>query len=34
KICKAAELLDVKVLDHIILAPDGSYYSFADNGDL
>tara|TARA_R100000365_G_C2709596_1_gene45420 strand:+ start:94 stop:549 length:456 start_codon:yes stop_codon:yes gene_type:complete len=32
KIKQAAQLFDVKVLDHIILAPDGSYYSFADNG--
>lgn len=32
KIKKAATLFDVKVLDHIILAPDGRYYSFADNG--
>lgn len=32
KIQQAALLFDVKVLDHIILAPDGSYYSFADNG--
>ena len=34
KIKEAAQLFDVKVLDHIILAPDGSYYSFADNGIL
>ncbi|WP_422350994.1 JAB domain-containing protein [Flagellimonas sp.] len=32
KIQRAANLFDVKVLDHIILAPDGRYYSFADNG--
>jgi len=32
KIQQAAQLFDVKVLDHIILAPDGRYYSFADNG--
>ncbi len=31
KIKQAAQLFDVKVLDHIILAPDGRYYSFADN---
>ena len=31
KIQLAAQLFDVKVLDHIILAPEGSYYSFADN---
>ena len=34
KIKEAAQLFDVKVLDHIILAPDGRYYSFADNGIL
>lgn len=34
KIKQAAKLFDVSVLDHIILAPDGSYYSFADNGEL
>ncbi|MCK0159028.1 JAB domain-containing protein [Allomuricauda sp. F6463D] len=34
KIKEAALLFDVKVLDHIILAPDGRYYSFADNGIL
>ncbi|WP_190810336.1 JAB domain-containing protein [Flagellimonas sp. S3867] len=34
KIKKAAELFDVKILDHIIIAPTGEYYSFADNGQL
>ncbi|WP_437397851.1 JAB domain-containing protein [Flagellimonas lutimaris] len=34
KVKQAAQLFDVKVLDHIILAPDGRYYSFADNGIL
>jgi DNA repair protein RadC len=32
KVQQAARLFDVKVLDHIILAPDGRYYSFADHG--
>ncbi len=32
KIKKAAELFDIRVLDHIILVPDGSYFSFADQG--
>jgi len=32
KIRDAAKLFDVQVLDHIIIAPDGGYYSFADNG--
>ena len=31
KIIKAGELLDIKVLDHLIIAPNESYYSFADN---
>jgi DNA repair protein RadC len=34
KIKKAAELFDVKLLDHIILMPNGNYYSFADEGIL
>ncbi|MAU17054.1 MAG: DNA repair protein [Muricauda sp.] len=34
KIQKAAKLFDVKVLDHVILAPDGEYYSFSDSGIL
>ncbi|MEE9361630.1 MAG: JAB domain-containing protein [Cellulophaga sp.] len=32
KIQKAAQLFDINVLDHLIIAPDGNYYSFADNG--
>ncbi len=34
KIKKASELFDIKLLDHLILAPDGDYYSFSDNGIL
>jgi len=34
RIKKAAELLDIKVLDHLIIVPDGNYYSFADEGIL
>jgi DNA repair protein RadC len=34
KIKKAARLFDIRVLDHLILAPNGEYYSFADNGIL
>ena len=34
KIKKAGELLDIKILDHIILNPQGNYYSFADDGIL
>ncbi|MEL6304231.1 MAG: JAB domain-containing protein [Bacteroidota bacterium] len=32
KIKAAASFFDIKLLDHIILAPNGSYYSFADDG--
>jgi DNA repair protein RadC len=32
KIKKAANFLDIKVLDHLIIAPNGEYYSFTDNG--
>jgi DNA repair protein RadC len=31
KFRKAAEILDIRVLDHLILSPDDTYYSFADN---
>ena len=34
KIIKAGELLDVKVLDHLIITPNKKYYSFADQGVL
>ena len=34
KIIKAGELLDVKVLDHLIITPNKKYYSFADQGIL
>jgi DNA repair protein RadC len=32
KIVSAGKVLDIAVLDHLILAPSGDYYSFADNG--
>jgi len=32
KIKKAATFFDIKVLDHLIISPDGRYYSFSDNG--
>jgi len=32
KIIKAGELLDIKILDHLIVTPNKDYYSFADNG--
>lgn len=34
KIKKAAELLDIKLLDHLIITPNGEYYSFSDEGVL
>ncbi len=34
KIKRAAELFNVRLLDHLIIVPDGDYYSFADNGIL
>lgn len=34
KIKSASELLDIKLLDHVIIIPNGSYYSFADEGIL
>ncbi|MGB5205539.1 MAG: JAB domain-containing protein [Eudoraea sp.] len=34
KIKKAGEFLDIKVLDHLIITPNGQYYSFADEGIL
>ncbi len=32
KIQKAAELFDVRVLDHLIILPHGDYFSFSDEG--
>ncbi|MEG9328993.1 JAB domain-containing protein [Salinimicrobium catena] len=32
KIKNAGELLDIKLLDHLILTPSNEYYSFADEG--
>lgn len=32
KIKKAGELLDIKLLDHLILTPDNQYFSFIDEG--
>ncbi len=34
KIKKASKLFDINILDHLIFAPDGGYYSFSDNGIL
>lgn len=30
KIKKACEIMDIQLLDHMIVSPDGTYYSFAD----
>lgn len=32
KIQQAGELFNIKVLDHLIILPDGKYFSFMDNG--
>jgi len=32
KFKQAGELLDIKILDHLILSPEGDYYSFSDEG--
>ena len=32
KIKEAGKLLDIKVFDHIIVSPENSFYSFADEG--
>lgn len=34
KIQNAAVLFDIKVLDHLIIVPNGGYFSFADQGIL
>jgi DNA repair protein RadC len=34
KIKDAGNLMDIQLLDHIIIIPDGEYYSYADNGKL
>ena len=34
KIKDAAKLFDVRVLDHLIITPEGNYYSFYDEGIL
>ena len=32
KLTQGGEVLDILVLDHLILSPEGGYYSFADEG--
>lgn len=35
KVAKACEIMDIKLFDHIIVSPsEGSFYSFADEGEL
>jgi len=34
KINNSGRMLEIKLLDHIIIAPDGKHYSFADEGIL
>ncbi|MCE5347160.1 MAG: JAB domain-containing protein [Bacteroidales bacterium] len=34
KLKDAATIMDIQLLDHIIIAPGGGYYSFADEGML
>lgn len=34
KIKEAGNIMDIQLLDHLILTMDGSYYSFADSGNL
>jgi len=34
KIKNAGSFLDIKLLDHLIITPDGDYFSFADEGIL
>jgi len=34
KLKEAGNLMDIQVLDHLILATEGDYYSYADNGTL
>lgn len=32
KIKESAGIMDIQLMDHLILTPEDSYYSFADNG--
>lgn len=34
KIQEAGELMDIRLLDHIIIGRDGAYYSFRENGGI
>ena len=32
KLKEAAQLMDIKLMDHIIISPEGKFYSMADEG--
>ncbi len=34
KIKESASVMDIQLLDHLIIVPEGEYYSMADNGSL
>jgi DNA repair protein RadC len=34
KIKKSGNLMDIQLLNHLIIVPEGSYYSIADEGIL
>ena len=34
RLCKAGQILGIRVLDHIIITPSGGYYSFRNNGKI
>lgn len=34
RVKKALDYLEIQLLDHLILSPEGEYYSFADEGNL
>ena len=34
KLKKSLKLMDTNLVDHLILSPNGDFYSFANNGDL
>ncbi len=34
KFKKAGEILDIQVLDHLILSPDGGYYAFSEHSKI
>ncbi len=34
RLCAAADILDIELLDHLIVGDDGRYYSFREGGEL